>query len=438
MLFQEHPFGQTEEHPYLRAQLDFVDDVDNKDFLVPTYCKGGELYIGLENIEKLQQVSLLVQVLEGTENPQVESFTGKQKVEWSVLCSNNWKKLNSNYLISNKTDNILKSGIVQFSLPVEITSDNTLLPDNLFWVKAKIHKNYDAVCKTIDIVSQAVLAKFENNENELSHLEKGLPANSISKLVQRVATVKSVAQPFNSFNGKPEESDEAYYRRISERLRHKNRAITIWDYEHIILQQFPEIHKVKCLKHTKRVVASSETKTSFLSPGNVLIVVIPDIVNKNVFDIYQPRVSKTTLNSIQKWVNKLNTLHVNSVVINPDYEEVTVELNVKFYKEYDENYYKNVLEKDITKLLSPWAFEKTAGLNFGKTLHRSQVINYIEKLDYVDYVENVKLIKGDDKSAINIAPSSPTSILVSAKSHSISTKIKSCNGVIETEETCQT
>ena len=43
-----------------------LDDDDNKDFLVPTYCKGGELYIGLENVEKLQQVSLLIQVLEGS------------------------------------------------------------------------------------------------------------------------------------------------------------------------------------------------------------------------------------------------------------------------------------------------------------------------------------------------------------------------------------
>jgi len=438
MLFHEHPFGQSEEHPYLRQQLDFIDDEDNKNFLVPTYCKGGELYIGLENVEKLQQVSLLVQVLEGSENPEAESFTGNQKVEWSVLCSNKWKKLDSNYLISNETDNFLKSGIVKFSIPAEATSTNTLLPEKLFWVKAKIHKNYDAVCKVIDIAAQSVLAEFSDNDNNLLHLEKGLEAETISKLVQRVSTVKSVAQPFSSFKGKPQESDEAYYQRISERLRHKNRAITIWDYEHIILQQFPEIHKVKCLNHTKRVVENSETISSFLSPGNTLIIVIPNIVDKNVFDIYQPRVSKATLNAIQTWVNKLNTLHVNAVVINPDYEEVEVELKVKFRKGFDENYYIKVLEEDITKLLSPWAFEKTASIKFGATLHRSVVINYIEELEYVDYVADLKLKKGDVASTVNVTPSSPTAILVSAKSHDISTDIKSCNGVIETEETCQT
>lgn len=437
VLFHEHPFGQTEEHPYLREQLNFLSTDDKKNLLVPTYCKGGELYIGLENVEKLQQISLLIQVLEGSENPLSNSFTGKQKVEWSVLCSNKWKNLDSNYMISNETDNFLKSGIVKFSIPREATNTNTLFAEKLFWVKAKMHKKFDAVCKTIDILAQSVLAEFSNNENDLAHLEKGLLAETISKLIQRVPTVKSVSQPFNSFNGKPKESDEAYYRRISERLRHKNRAITIWDYEHIILQQFSEIHKVKCLNHTKTDDILSTT--SFLAPGNVLLVVIPDIINRNVFDIYQPRVSKAALNAVQNWVNKLNTLHVNAIVTNPDYEEVEVELKVKFHKGYDENYYQKVLKEDITKLLSPWAFEESASIEFGITLHRSVVINYVEKLEYIDYVEDVILIKGEERSTTNVAPSSPKAILVSAKEHLVSQVDIFCNnGIIEIPETCQT
>lgn len=437
-LFHEHPFGQSEEHAYLRAELDFISTEEKKNYAVPTYCKGGELFIGLEQVAKLQQVSLLVQVLEGSENPLADSFTGKQKVEWYVLCQNQWKTLNSDYMISNETDNFLKSGIVKFAIPKEANADNTILPAGLVWVKAKIHKNYDAVCKTIDIIAQSVLAEFENNENDLAHLENGIEAKTISKLIQRVPSIKSISQPFNSFDGKPEESDAAYYRRISERLRHKNRAITLWDYEHIILQEFPEIHKVKCLNHSKTEIVNNKTQTSFLSPGEILIVVIPDIINKNVFDIYQPRVSTATLNEVQNWVNKLNTLHVNAKIINPDYEEVTIDLKVKFHKGFDENYYSKVLNSDLTKLLSPWAFEDSASIKFGITLHRSVVINYIEKLDYVDYIAEVKLLKGEEVSISSVAPSSPKAILVSAKEHNISTNVSKCKGITETAETCQT
>ena len=75
-----------------------------------------------------------------------------------------------------------------------------------------------------------VTATFFDDGNDLSHLISGLAAETISKLVNRVSQVKSVSQPFNSFDGKPIEDNPNYYRRVSERLRHKNSAITLWDY----------------------------------------------------------------------------------------------------------------------------------------------------------------------------------------------------------------
>ncbi len=440
-LFHEHPFGQAEEHLYLKNQLDFLDDVEKKTFLLPDYCKGGELYIGLEEAEPTQTVSLLVQVLEGSENPEAESFTGKQKVEWSVLCQNHWKPLDSDFLIANKTDNFLKSGIVKFSIPKVADKNNTRLASGFIWIKAKIHKNYFAVSKAMAIHAQAVMAQFSDNGNELSHLQDGLEAETISKPVQRVSTVKGLSQPYASFGGKPQESDAAYYRRISERLRHKNRAITIWDYEHLILQQFPKIYKAKCLNHTSYTIkqkenGENEIVTRFLAPGHVLIIVIPDIENNNVFDIYQPRVSKATLNEIQAFVNERNTLHVNAVVANPEYEEVTVELKVKFRKGFDESFYLKKLNEDITRLLSPWAFKETAKIEFGTTLHRSTLIHYIEKLQYVDYVEDVKM-KKDGKLFSLVSPETPIAILVSARQHKLTLASETCKETVETEEICQ-
>lgn len=449
-LFHEAAFGQYEEHSYLKNKskegIVLSKDASINTWLVPDYCKGGELFIGLENAIPTQQVSLLIQVLEGSENPLADSFSGKQKVEWAILCDNQWKNL-ENDILANNINNFLKSGIVKFNIPKQATTGNTLLPENYIWIRAKIHKDYDAVCKVIDIKAQAVLAEFVNNDNELSHLEHGLPAETISKLITRVPQIKSVSQPFSSFGGQPEESDAAYYRRISERLRHKNRAITLWDYEHLVLQKFSEIYKIKCLNHT--------SDTSFLSPGDVLLVVVPDIINKNVFDIYEPRISKATLNSIQNYINQLNTMHVEAKVINPEYEKVVVKLNVKFYDQYDENFYKKQLNEDITRFLSPWAFDNTEDITFGIELHSSILIDYIEKLYYVDYLEELEMAKHPeeldnpenptDVTYLNeldfvqvLAPESPKHILVSAKQHAIFTDIKKCSETpIEEAETCQ-
>ena len=435
-LFHEHPFGQSKEGLLLKND-------DSELFVVPEYCKGGNLYIGLENAIPQQTVSLLIQVLEGSENPELESFVGKQHVEWDVLCSNCWQSLDSTTIISNNTGNLLQSGILKFSLPKEATSDNTLLPAGYTWLRARIHKKYNVVSKAIGIHAQAVQASFENNNNNLQHLNDGLPAQTISKMVNRIPKVKGLTQPYNSFGGKPQESDEAYYRRISERLRHKNRAITIWDYEHLVLQNFPEIHKVKCLSHTCTKIVGNKRQTKYLAPGNVVVVVIPDIVNKNVFDVYQPRVSKATLVKIQQYLSKLNSKLVQTVLINPEYQELRVDLKVKFHKGYDEVYYKTVLNDDLTKLLSPWAFDHTAPIRFGLSLHKSVLINYAEQLAYVDFITDVRLFQKNAASGIEsevnvAAPSSPEAILVSAKEHSVKDIEKDClNKVIEPAETCQ-
>lgn len=427
-LFHIHPFGYAEEHSYLKSTLDYVEDTNS--YLAPTYCQGGELYIGLENTAELEQITLLFQVLEGSENPLTPSFSGKQKIEWSVLGNNQWKTLEYADILLNDTDNLLQSGIFKFNLPRETTQNNTTLPKDYVWLKAKMHKKFDVVCKIIGIHAQAVVATFEDNSNDLSHLETGLEAKTISKLNQRLSSVKSVTQPYNSFDYKPQESDSNFYQRVSERLRHKNRAITMWDYEHIILQEFPELYKVKCLNHT--------SETSYQAPGNVTLVVIPDTVKKNVFDIYQPRVSTATLNKVNNHITKLNSKLINTFVINPNYEEVTVDLKVKFKSGYDENYYAQELNTDITKFLSPWAYDKNIQIIFGVNVHISSLITYIEKLDYVDYLQDVKLLKKGALSQKTVSPSNPKSILVSAKSHFISTDVKGCKTtLIEPKETCQ-
>ncbi len=417
-MFHIHPFGNAK----------------NSKTLVPEYCQGGSLYIGLEGAEALQNVSILFQLLEGTENPLAESFAVNERIEWAFLCDNEWKTLDSLNLLGNSTDNFLKTGIVSVKIPKEANNDNTLLPDGYTWLRAKSDKSFDAVCKIIDLHAQVATASFIDQENDLSHLENGLEAGTISKLTERLALVKKIEQPYHSFGGQPEESDNGYYKRVSERIRHRDRAINLWDYEHLILEEFKDVYKVKCLNHTKG--------DNFHAPGHVSLIVIPDIVNNNAFDIYQPRVSTAKRNEVQNYVNGLNTFFVEAEVINPDYEEIEITTDVKFRKGYDENYYTGQLEEDIKKYLSPWAFEETNDITFGITFHRSKIIDYLEQLPYVDFLDNVEVKHrisplAPYKNKVNVLPSNPKAILVSAKKHHITPIESKCaNPVSKTNTPC--
>ncbi len=383
--------------------------------IVPVHQNGGELYIGLEAMPQTT-VSLLIQMLEGSENPLVETFEEKEVIEWHILSGNNWIDLSGD-LLKNETGKFLESGIVKFKIPKNISTKHTRLTDGLIWLRARSKRNYDAVCKIQGIYTQAVSATFQDQDNDLAHLTNGLEAKTISKLITRVPQVKSVTQPYNSFDGKYKETDAEFYRRVSERLRHKHRAITQWDYEHLVLQEFPEVFKVKCLNHT--------SEKSYMAPGHVTLMVVPNIKNKNAFDIYQPRVSRASLNKIQNYVNELNTMHVKAQVINPNYKEAKVSVQVKF-KTDDEIFYMKQLDEDIKKYISPWAFTDSKDIDFNVELNVNHLINYLEQLDYIDYIDGIKILVDNIIQKKSLIEVDPKSILVSAKQHQITIAEQVC------------
>lgn len=402
-LFHEDAFGQYEKEVTTKS-------------IVPVHEAGGELYIGL-NAKPNETVSLLVQVLEGSENTLAQTFQENENIEWNVLSNNSWIDL-TNYILINESKQFLESGILKFKVPKDLNTHTTRFSDGLVWIRAKAKRSYDAVCKIQGIYTQAVLATFQNQENDLSHLDNGLAAGSISKLITRVPQVKSVDQPYNSFDGKYKETDAAFYRRVSERLRHKNRAITQWDYEQLILQNFPNVFMVKCLNHT--------SSNSFMAPGNITLVVVPNTKNKNAFDIYQPRVSRASLSRIQNYVNELNTMHVKAQVINPNYLEAAVKIKVKFYEEYDDAFYSRQLDEDIKKYISPWAFGDFEAVSFNVTLNVNQLINYLEQLYYVDYIDELKVYVNNELQTKYLIEVDPKSILVSAKQHNVTIAEQVC------------
>lgn len=207
----------------------------------------GMLFIGIENLYPLQSISLLFQFAEGSAE---DEDNDPPEIHWSYLTNNEWRPLKTENLVSDGTYGFQATGIVKIDVPADITSHNSIMPDNLVWFSASVKEKSNCIPMLVDVVAQAVVASFKDNGNAQSHFDMALPAGSISKLVVEVDEVSSVNQPFASFDGKHKEIGKEFYTRVSERLRHKARAITAWDYEHLVLDRFPSIYKVKCITHT--------------------------------------------------------------------------------------------------------------------------------------------------------------------------------------------
>lgn len=379
-----------------------------------------QLFVGIESIQAKDHISLLFEVEEGSENPLHSSFEDSEGIRWSVLGQNEeWIPLKSENIIQNGTNNFLRSGIVEIRFPENTGHEHTLFRSDLVWLKIELQKEPDSVSRFKGVHAQAALASFVWRGNSLEHLYAGLPTNTIDQLAQRKSSIKSLTQPYPSFGGKPAENKEEYYRRTSERLRHKNRALAIWDYEHLVLQEFPSLYKVKCLNHTKRL----ENKVDELCPGSIILLVIPRLNDNNKAYRLKPMVSQDVKNSIFYFLKAKMPLHAQLEVCNPIYEEVRFQFQVRFYAEYEFDFYETQLQEELKKYLAPWIYVENAEIIFSNSLYAYEVVHFIENLEYVDYVEDFKMAqKKDDDSWVvqkEIKPLTSLSILVPAVQHII-------------------
>ncbi|MEM6722861.1 MAG: hypothetical protein AAF598_02425 [Bacteroidota bacterium] len=427
--FQLGIFGLLEEHAFLRKEINPTI------YLFPQYRNEGEFYIGLEGLAPPQNLNVLIQVAEGTADP----LLNKEAVQWYYLQERNWVAFESDEL-ADATNGLIQSGIVQYAMDRKSSDQNPWMPQGMHWIRASVEKNSKALCQLIALHAQATLVEFKEEQNAADFLADPLPAESIAKLVKSNSNVKKIKQPYTSFGGRLKEPAADFYRRISERLRHKERAINIWDYEHLILEAFPELYKVKCLNHTKVLKDNNGVPIGDqeIAPGYVTIVCLPDQRKRNAIDPLKPYTSLATLEAIKNHIldNKM-TLHLELEdrleVQNPSFEEIRLEFFVTFHPGLDKSIYQNQLNQDLIEFMSPWAYDPDAQqeLEFGGSIAKSVLIDFIEERPYVDFITHVRLwhLTSEYPTGKDVETASALtsrSILVSHPKHLIKTEEAPC------------
>ena len=413
--FNVGPFGDNEQHrvlqnspPKLMSRLISTSSGSLK--------SQGSLFLGLENLQPGDTQSILFQVQEGSEDPLLEK--PEDHLVWEYLTANGvWKEFDDTE-VGDSTKGLIESGIIDFIIPGDASTVQTSFESNLIWIRCSVKEAPDAVCRIMGIYPNTVEVHRTIPEGK-EYQSIVMPAGSIKKLLFPDASIKKIEQPYTSFDGRPKEGDE-FYLRASERLRHKDRAITIWDYERLVLEDFPEIYKVKCLNHTEIGGSISEGNLVYneIAPGHVSVITIPNLANRNDIDPLKPYTRKSTLQNIEEFLKNRSSCQVRIHTAQPDFEEVKVKCTIFLRDEYpDINYYRGVIQQDITNFLSPWAFSSDQDLNFGGRVHKSVLIDFIEELPYVDYLTNFELFHIKSSGEINLVDeavaSTARSILVS-------------------------
>lgn len=410
-------------HLLLYSEDDDAATLGSYKYLLPQYNNQGTLYIGLINVDAPESVNIFFQLSEKALGSTVANLP---PITWSYLASNAWQTLIQGQTISDGTMGLIRSGIVSVNLPEDITDNNTVMPAGYYWLKVSAASELQIFSRLTAIYTQVARVVYSNAAaTQRSSLI--LPAGTITKPVNTIAQLKAVSQPFSSTGGVVAESETAFYTRVSERLRHKQRAITPWDYERIILQNFPEVFQTKC-------ITNSHLKDQGVAPGTANMVVIPyvnaegTVVNNQLGPVF----GFTMLENIKTFLQQYTSAHVQLNVRNPVYETLTVNCSVKFSD--SSPFYIQKLNQDLQAFLSPWILGNKTARSIGEGIQKSTILGFIQKLDYVEFVTGFSVIKisemngkyylydsADEKNTGQdlLLALTPWSVFVSAETHLI-------------------
>jgi len=374
-LFHLQPFGMeslfTRTHGKIR--------------LVPRFEQDGNLFIGLSATRLSGMLTLMFQMLEDS-MPEAsdESFD----FSWHYLAGNTWKRLDRSRVVSDTTHGFLSSGIVTLDIPADIGRGGSVMPGELYWLRLSADGSHlHTLCSLRALHAQAVRVTWQRHKaNSFAHLDGALPAGSIREARFTIPGIQKIRQPMDSFGGAMREAREQRMVRVSERLRHKSRAVTPWDFERLILQRFPEIYKVKCFPCMSGRPGEGDKPV----PGSLLIVVIPVLPESDSLNM-QPMVNALVLREVKEFVAGLASSFSDIQVRNPAYEQIQVRCKVRLRSNPGRKMQHNELNRKIVDYLSPW---KPHGLKakFGWRISCNDVHAFIQELDLVDGVSGLSLL----------------------------------------------
>ncbi|VAW85180.1 hypothetical protein MNBD_GAMMA16-1527 [hydrothermal vent metagenome] len=349
--------------------------------LFPVYNEDGNLFIGID----AQEISGVLTIFFTLDEDSSTAYTSKKpEIYWRCLTTTGWVKLEGSRVRSDTTEGFLMSGVVTLDLPQDMINTSLLMPQGQYWLHVSAHKGLQDFGGLRSVHCNVGQISCVDSEVHHDDSDRNV-SNNFWRTIKSVPGLDKVSRIGQTSGGRSAENERRYRTRISERLRHKGRASTAWDYERLILEHFPNIFKVKCFANTVCHEAAPQ-------PGHVLIVVVPYMERDARSNCERGMVNGAELSQIQSFIQKIGSSFVRVEVRNPFYEQIQVRCTVKFSGDNNAGgLYINRLNQDISEYICPWC-DVGYKANFGWTILGDDIESYIRELDYIDFVTDFSML----------------------------------------------
>ncbi|NOS89426.1 MAG: putative baseplate assembly protein [Methylococcaceae bacterium] len=214
------------------------------------------------------------------------------------------------------------------------------------------------------------------------------PENSITKLQSSVPWVDSALNLVAAAGGEDQEEWRSVYARGSTMLRHRDRAVTVEDYEDLALTASREVARAKCFPLLDLASNSPYTKQA----GVISLVVIPG--NKQAM----PKPGFDLLRRVWVFLDQKRDQNAGLIILGPDYLRINLEISLVPAGEADIT--SDCLQR-VERFLHPITGGNNAqGWEFGQIPHESDFIALLAGVTGVESVKSVCMSMEEERTGL--------------------------------------
>lgn len=301
------------------------------------------------------------------------------KIRWYILSNDKWIHLDQKNILSDTTCELSISGIITFIIPDTITSDNTIMPNGLFWIRGVADTDIERFSSIHTIaVNGSELIRKECGNGSLDNAKNGVSC-VINGFAKEVTGINKVIQQTLPAGGFREENTAEFMVRVSEMIRHKRRLTTANDYEVAILGNFKSVYKVKCF--TPAPTNGFNNKYA----GHLVICVMPNLTVHDGIECQCPKFPLHQLHEMEQFLKKYTSPMVNLKVINPEYEQIQIRCAIEPRDHTKRGNLIHTINKEISEYISPWNL-KGNSTAFGWKIAITELKKFIHDIQGVQRV----------------------------------------------------
>lgn len=402
VVFFFHPCGVREVTtlPFIHEGFRFVRPVKEDGTPSDDFFPLSALYIAFSNADLDRgQLSLHIRVNRWVKDP--------GRMRWYYLRGNKWHKFSESKVLRDSTEGLIQDGTIVLDYQSAPQKGGDGLMEEFTWIKGECS---NLNCKGVTHVrSHAIELIYSPASKGSGPGGASLPAATISKVVTSVPGLKKVTQPYDGLTGKKAEDPAVFRRRVAETLRHKGRAWTVWDYESLVLEAFPEVSYAKCLPS-----CDMDGKPC---PGVVTVVVIPSVCENPL----EPSPNVRLINRVKETLKGVCTPFVEVSIAEPTYRKIKVEAALVLRKGYNDPVrYEAQVNDALLDYLQSWKGYE-GGVHFREGMGVSDIISFLELLPFVDIIKSIEVTLDNEPVRMDgsIRLGSPLDVITSDEEHKI-------------------